>query len=129
MNILSIIGIAIIAVAMILILNNYNKEFAMVISLCCGILIFGLILSGISPIITLINDFATTYGINSIYIKIILKALAIAYLVQLCINICNDSGQTAIASKVELAGKIVILLLCIPLFQQLLNICTDLIRG
>lgn len=129
MNIFTIVGVAIIGVVLSLIIANYNKEYSMLIALCCGVIIFGMILYGISPIITLINTFANDYGINNVYIKIILKALSIAYITQLCINICNDSGQSAIAGKVELAGKVIILILAIPLFEQLLKISTDLIMG
>jgi stage III sporulation protein AD len=129
MNILSIVGIAIIGVAITLILNNYNKEYAMVVSLCCGLFIFGAIITGLIPIISTINNLAKTYGVNDTYINVILKSLGIAYITQLCINICNDSGQTAIASKVELAGKVVILLLALPLLNELLNISTNLILG
>ena len=56
-----------------------------------------------------------------VYIGIVLKILAIAYLSTFCSEICKDAGATSIASKVEFAGKILILALAIPILMAVLN--------
>ena len=65
----------------------------------------------------------------SLYSSVILKSLGIGILAQTTADICRDSGETAIASKVEFAAKIIILLLAIPILKTLLELIADFLAG
>ena len=58
---------------------------------------------------------------NNIYIKILFKLLAIAYICQIASNLCEDLGYRSISFQIETIGKISILLLSIPIIQSLLE--------
>ena len=128
-SILSIAGLAVVATAICLVLSNYNKEFAMTAALCCGCAIFLYCVITMTPIIDTINEMAEKYSINNSYIKLLLKALGISYITQIAVNTCDDAGLSAVARKVELAGKVTVLILALPLLRDLLDMCTKLIVG
>lgn len=123
----SVAGMAVTAGVLAVLLRQYKAEYAMLLSLLCCVLIFAVILSQLQPAFDLLNRLLHTTGINSEYGKILMKALGICYVVQLASDSCTEAGQTAIAGKIELAGKAAILLLSLPLFENLAAIALNLI--
>lgn len=128
MDIFSIIAIGIIGSLICILLKQYKPEYAVILALCCGVLIFGLIILMLSPIFDNVKILLSSSGINLEYSKIIVKSLGICYIAQLASDTCKDAGQTTIASKIELAGKASILILCLPLFERLSSIAISLIN-
>lgn len=91
MEILKIIGIALIAVIIIILLKQYRPEFAIYISLLTGVLILMLVMDKLGGIITLIESIATKSSINNQFIAILLKITGIAFLSEFAVSICKDS--------------------------------------
>lgn len=127
MNIYAITGAAIAAAALSIIIRKYNSEYGLYISLAASVLIFGVVLNSISPILNLIESLNDVTGVNSVYIGILFKALAVCYITRLASDCCKDSGETAIATRIDFAGKIAILLISVPLFEAILEIVKELI--
>lgn len=127
MNIFSIIGIGIAAAAIATVLRQYNKEYGLYISLAASIIILSTVLNSLSPIFDLVDELAVISSTDSEYISILVKALAICYITQLASDSCKDCGESAIASRIDFAGKILLLLITIPLFEALLGIVKELI--
>lgn len=123
----SVLGIAIIAVAACVLLQKTNPEFSMAVALITGILIFLFVLSAFTPILDSLKDWMNQFHLNNIYFMTVIKTLGICYLTQLASDTCKDAGYSSIASKVELAGKVTILLLTLPLFENLLSLTQELI--
>lgn len=121
MEIFKIIGFVFIALFMYLLFKDKRSDISMLVLLIAGISIFIYSLTKINEILIFINDISKKAGINTLYIGIILKVLAIAYLVSFASEICKDSGAQSLGSKVELIGKISILLLAIPILMAVLD--------
>lgn len=124
----SIVGLALVAVCICIVLQQYKPEFAMMASLLCGVLIFGIILTQLTPAMNTIGTLISGLEVDSSYLAIILKSLGICYVTQLAADTCRDSGYSAIASKVELAGKVAILLFSLPLFMNLVQLALGLVQ-
>ena len=122
MEIIRIVGIALIALIIIILLKQYKKEFAVYISLLAGILILLLVTDKFEGIIDLIRPIANESSINTEFISLILKITGIAFLAEFAVSICNDSGETAIANKIEIGSKIIIISMSIPIFSSLLEL-------
>ena len=126
MEVTQIAGVALISVFIILLLKQYKPEFVIHISILAGILIFLMILPKLSAVIELLNNLMNKLGTNSQFFSILLKITGIAYISEFATNICKDSGETAIASKVELGAKIIIISMSIPILgsviESLINI-------
>lgn len=127
MNIYSVIGAGIAAAAVSVVLRQYNKEYGLYISLAASVIIFSVVLSSFEPVLDFIENLSETAGISIEYIWILIKALTICYMTQLASDCCRDCGENAIASRIDFAGKIALLLISVPLLDAMLSIVKDLI--
>lgn len=121
-EVIKIIGIGLIALIIIIIIKQYRPEFAIYVSIIAGVLIFVLALDKFSTIINLLKAISDKSGINSSFLNILLKITGIAFLSEFAISICKDSGESAIANKIELGSKVVIMTMSLPIISSLLNV-------
>ena len=122
MEIIKIIGIALIALIIIIMLKQYRPEYAIFISLLTGVLILFLVMDRLTGIINLIQTIQDKFSINTQFIALLIKITGIAFLSEFAVSICKDSGEAAIASKIELGSKIIIISMSIPIISSLLEI-------
>ena len=127
MEVIKIVGVSIFAVIMIIILKNYRPEMALVLSIFTGIGIMLYAISKMSSVINVLNDLVSKSGVNTDFLLIIIKVIGIAYIVEFGKNVCIDAGQSSIATKLEMAGKVVIVVLTIPLISSLVNVLVGLV--
>lgn len=127
MPILTIVGVAVIAAAIAVLLRQYKQEYAMLVGLGTGILIFVLVIIKAQPAFDEINRLLRNSGVGSQYAQVLIKSLGVCFVTQLASDTCRDAGEAAIASKVELAGKFAVLLIALPLFEQIAQLAVGLI--
>ena len=121
MEIIKIIGIGLTALIVIIILKQYRPEFAVYISIIAGVFILLLSLSQISGVINLLRDLSSKANINSEFLGIIIKITGIAILTEFAVSICQDSGESSIANKVDIGGKVIIITISLPIISSLLE--------
>lgn len=129
MNLMGLIAIALLATTLSVMIKKYNPEYSIFISIIAGIFILCMILSELTPAIQKINGLISTSGVSSEQAKILFKTLGICFLVQFASDSCNDAGESSLASKIELAGKILIIAMALPLFEQVIKIVSGLLGG
>ncbi len=123
----SVIGIGLIGMILSVMIRQYKPEYAIFISLAVGFLIIWKLCEQLFPIFEEMKEMLSGANLSMEYIGVLAKSLGICYLTQLASDACRDAGETAISSKVELAGKITVLSLGMPLFGKLLEIIKKLI--
>ena len=128
MDIVKIIGIGLIAVVIILILKQYKPEFAIYVSLIAGIAILFISLTQLSGVLDLLKNISSKANINSQYLSLLLKITGIAFLTEFAVSVSNDSGETAIARKMDLGGKVIIISISIPIITALLETILKIIQ-
>lgn len=111
---------------MIAIIKNLRPELATLASAVAGILIVAYAVESLVPFLSFIRDIASSRGVES-YFSLMLKALAISFCCKISAEICRDCGENSIASRVELAGKVGIVLISLPIIQQLFEIAEDML--
>ena len=121
MYIIKIIGIGFIGVIIIILIKQYRPEFAIYVSIGAGILIFSIIAGKLSGIIEVLKSFTNKTSINNEFLTLLIKITGIAILTEFAVSICKDSGESAIASKVDLSGKVIIMSMSIPIMSSLLE--------
>jgi stage III sporulation protein AD len=126
-EIVKITGIGIIALIIIMILKQYKPEFTIYVSIIAGIIIIFLVMDKLYGIINLLTNISDKIGIGKNFILILLKVTGIAILTEFGVSICNDSGETAIANKIDLGGKIIIISMSIPIITALLEIIAKIL--
>lgn len=121
MEIVKVVAFAFIALILVFTIRRENGVLAIQISAVVGILIFLFMLSKITAILQLLQQLALKANIDYVYINTVFKILGIAYLTSFCAEICKDANEGTIAVKVEFAGKILILVLAIPILMAVLQ--------
>lgn len=122
MEVIKIIGIALIALVIIILIKQYKPEFAIYISLLTGVLILILVMDELTGIVNLLQTTTSKASINSTFLVILIKITGIAFLSEFAVSICKDAGEGAIASKIEIGSKIIIISMSIPIISSLLEI-------
>lgn len=127
MELIKLCGIAICAVVFILIIKQIKPEFTLIMTISVSIILFTAAMILVQPFIKYITDTinSTAYGT---YMPVLLKALGIGLTAQTVADICRDSGEGAIASKVELVGKIEIMLISLPLIDNIITMSGEILN-
>ena len=121
-EIIKIVGIGLIAVVLIIIVKQYRPEFALYISLIAGVVILYMALDNLTSCINLLKQICEKSGVNSKFLGILIKMTGIAFLSEFALSICKDAGEGAIASKVEIGSKAIIISMSIPIIYNLLDV-------
>lgn len=127
MNIFKVIGFALIAVSLIMILKNQRPEIALMCVIASSIIMLVFVFDEIKSVVVLLNNLIETSSINKSLLIIVLKVIGISYVVEFGRNICIDAGENSIASKIEMAGKVIIVSLSIPIITSLVEMVAVII--
>ncbi len=127
MEIWTIAGVGLVGAVLCVLVKQYRPEFGMLVSLSCGMLLFVMVLMNLTPALDRINGYMEKLSLDNGYFKVLLKSLGICYIATIAGDTCRDAGQTAIAGKIELSAKVGIVLLALPLFEQIVEYALELI--
>ena len=125
--VIKIIGVGLISLIVIIILKQYKPEFAIYVSIIAGVIILYMIMDKLGNIIILLQNISDKSGVNSEFLGLLLKITGIAFLTEFAINICKDAGEGAIASKIEIGSKVVIVSMSVPIISSLLEVILKLL--
>jgi len=124
---LQIVGIGLLATVLILIVREQKPIFAFLISAFVGIGIFLAMIGKIDSVVSVLEDLADRSGIPSVYLKTMLKIIGIAYIAEFGAQIVRDSGMESVASKIEFAGKMLILVMSVPIISVMIETVLNLL--
>lgn len=127
MDILQIIGIGLSGAVTALVLKEYKPLFAVCIGMLTAMVIFASLLRYISYIFDAVHMIAARLSVNDSYITVLIRIIGIAYLSRFGSEICRDAGQNVIAQKIELAGKIMIVVTSMPILTAVLNLLAGIL--
>lgn len=126
-DVIRIIGIGLLALIIIVILKQYKPEFAIYVSMIAGVLILVLSIQKLTGIINLLQSLANKTYINKRFLSILLKITGIAFITEFAVSICSDAGEKAIASKIEIGSKVIIIAMSIPIITSLLELVIEIL--
>lgn len=126
MEIISIIGIAIMATLLALFIRRDRPELALLLALGAAIFIFIFVITRLAAVIGVFEGLAQRTGINQQYFALLLKIIGIAYLAEFGAQVCRDADQEAVAGAVEVAGKVLILVLSVPILIAVFDLTLKL---
>ncbi|MBP3431740.1 MAG: hypothetical protein J6K39_02680 [Clostridia bacterium] len=122
-----IISIAVITCIACMIVRAVRPDFAIIISIVGGIIILLYLLSYIGTVFDMFGFVFSTSGVNSSLYGIIFKIIGIGYLTEFAASICNDTGNGSLGDKVLLGGKIIILVMALPIVTSILKIVMEIL--
>ncbi|GGB50871.1 stage III sporulation protein AD [Fictibacillus barbaricus] len=127
MEIIQIVGFGLVAAFLALVLKEQKANFAFLVTLMVGAGIFLFLIDKIGQVLTMLQRIAINANVNMVYVETLLKIIGIAYIAEFGAQITRDAGQGAIASKIELGGKILILVMAIPILTVIIETVLTLI--
>lgn len=122
MDIIKIIGVGLVSLIIIIILKQYKPDFVIYISILSGAIILMLVMDKLSSVVSLLYSIQNKANMNNQFLVILLKITGIAFLTEYASSICKDAGESAIATKIDLGGKVLIIAISIPIIQALLEL-------
>lgn len=128
MDVFQIAAIGIVGTVLAITVKPYRAEVAMLISVGTGILILLEIIGSVSGIFAQFQKIIETSGVDIRYFGLVIKIIGIAYVTQFAAEICKDAGENSIALKIELAGKVFVMLLTMPIIAEFLNIIIGILQ-
>lgn len=129
MDIITLAGTAIVAAALCVVVRQYRPEAALGVSIACGVVIMAAVLSMLAPSISAFSALTEQAGLDDGFAQVLLKALAVCWITQIAADGCRDAGESAIATKLELAGRAAVLVISLPVFTSLAELVTGLLGG
>ncbi len=126
-QIFQLIGIAFITAVAAILVKGTKPELAVVITIAGSVILLLFVLEVFRGSITLFSDIAEATGLNATIVKTLLKMVGIGYLVEFSAGILNDFGQNSLADKLIFCGKILILVLAVPILESILSLVGELI--
>lgn len=127
-EILKICAIAMVGIILITLIKTYRPEISTEMVICISIIILGAAAGSLKYAFTYMENLYGQLSYGKEYFPVIIKVLAIAYITEFTSSLCEDSGQKSIGTKVELAGKLAIFFVAVPVFTSLLNLLNNLIQ-
>lgn len=127
MAIMQIVGTALLAAILIIVIKQEKPELAFLLSIITGTIILILIIDQVGVVINLLDQLARKARIDMIYFNTIIKIIGIAYLGEFGAELTRDSGESALAIKIEMAAKIIIMVIAIPIMLSLIETIIQLI--
>lgn len=127
MEIIKVIGVGIIGVVIAGLLKNDKPEFHLFVITATGLIILFIILSSLQEVIASFSLIVDKSGVNEALFSGVLKIIGIGYLTEYSASICTDYGATSVANKMQLAGKVTIFLMSLPIINALVDIIAGLL--
>lgn len=109
-------------------LKNYNNEIAALIIISAVVLLGITVLPVISDLCVSIKGFSELANISEEYISVLIKSLGICYITQLSVNLCKENGSQSVASQIEIAGKILILIIAVPVYNDVIEMISGFLQ-
>lgn len=117
----AIVSFCLLAALLCKVLERYAQEQALLISLCACAGVLLVMATAVAPILSQITDLFSRAGLQNGYANLICKAIGICWLTQFGTDLCRDCREEALSSAILLGGKITLLLMTLPLFEDLLT--------
>ncbi len=126
MNIVAVCGIVLIVAVVSVMLKKYVPEYSVIITIATGAVILIAMLSQFLPVVYQIKNLLGSSAIPGEYGLILFKALGVCFVAQFASDSCKDAGEISLSSKVELAGRLAIVIIALPLFEKVTHTALNL---
>lgn len=126
-ELLKILAVALLTVVAHMIVRQTRPEIAMMISIAGSVLIIILAVNSLSSVVNSFLSIFNKTGVNTSLLTPIIKIIAVGYIAEFGANICMDAGVSSVADKVLFAGKLIILLLALPIITTVVDMVVALL--
>ncbi|MCL1877280.1 MAG: stage III sporulation protein AD [Defluviitaleaceae bacterium] len=127
MSVFQVVIVGVIGVMLAVLLKNYNPALALLTSLATGLIIFLMVLPMLAEAIGFVRHLGDMADGLGAYVSLALRVIGVAYIVEIGGSVATDAGESAIAAKIDLAGRLIILVLAMPVLVDIVRVVTGLL--
>ena len=127
MKLAALLGIILVVALASVILKQYKPEYSLVLTLVGSAVALIVVFTAVSPLLDQLKALAERTGVQVEWVKLLIKALGICYLTQFAADSCRDAGQTSLAAKAEMAGRVTVLVMSVPMLGQVMELVLKLV--
>lgn len=127
MELIKVLILGIVLSVITVLLKQIKPEYSLICIIVGSIILIAYILSGVTQIFEYFNQIVDKTGIDKDLFSTLLKIIGVGYLIEFSAGVCVDSGNSSIADKIVLAGKLLIFTLSMPIITNLFNLVLDLL--
>ena len=125
--IFKIISIELITCLATIIVKPIRSDFSVIIAIVGGLIILFMVIDYLSSVFETFRNIIGITGLNSNLYTLLLKIIGVGYLIEFTAGICSDTGNSSLGDKVLLGGKIIILVMALPIITNILQIIMELL--
>ena len=125
----SMVGVLLCAAFLAAVLRTQRPELAVGLSLLAGGLVTVAVVSRLSPLVASLNRLTSQSALPEDSLGLVLRAAGVCLITQLAADTCRDAGESSLASKAELVGRFMLLVMALPLFERVLTLITTVVMG
>ena len=129
MNLIAVAMISVIIVLMAIKIKDMDAGYGVLLSIAGGVMVMYFVISRFRQLADSLDRLTSYVTVNITYIDVILKMIGLAYVCQFSSDICKDAGYNAIASQVEMAGKLSLILLSMPVLMSVIDLVVKIVEG
>ncbi len=122
-----IFGVGVICAVVALILRGMSGMFSDTFKICSSLILCGLVIAFASPLVEFLFEISESSQVNT-YLTVMLKGLAVAFLTHICADTCRSCGEVSVGGYIELAGKIQLLIISLPLLREVIGVARELVE-
>ena len=127
MGIFQIVAVGILGAMLAITIKKQSPEIAVLITITASVLIFLMVLPMLTEAVQMVNHIGSLADGQAAYVGLAIRVIGVAYMAELGASVCNDAGETAIATKVDMAGRIIIMVMAMPIIMDILRVLTGLL--
>ena len=125
----AILGLLVTAALLAVLLRAWRPEMAILVTLLTAVTVLAVLFWKVEPLLDTVQTLFSGLPFSWEYGSLLIKGLGICFLTQTAADVCRDAGETALADKAELSGKITLLALSAPLFERVAELAVTMING
>ncbi len=122
-----IVAIGLITCIATMIIRPIRSDFAILIGIAGGLIILAMIINYFTGVLSVIKDILGVSGLNTSIYKVLFKIIGVGYLIDFSAGICAETGNSGLGDKILLGGKIVIMVMALPIITNILQIIMELL--
>lgn len=127
MHILQLVGIGLTATVLVSVLRPQVPQIAMIVGILAGAVLLVQVVQSMQEVVSTLTNLATTAKVNHVFLDTVLRIIGIAYIVEFAGQVARDAGEAALAGKIELAGKVGIVILALPIVTEVIDAIVHLL--
>ena len=127
MELLRVVGVGLVGVLLAVMLRRDKPEWHLLILVATGVIVLVIVFSSMTTVINAFGELLSSTGVDNALFSGVLKIVGVGYLTEYASSVCADSGAQSVGEKVQLAGKITVFLMGLPIVTALVRTISQLL--